>query len=279
MWNLMLTEWGKIAAKPRSYIGFIAISVIVGMIHLAMVLDGAGYISFITAPVQTTFMLEGNVLNGNLVCFIILQTLILQIPLLVALVTGDLVSGEAAMGTIRLILTRPVSRSRILFAKFAAGAFYVFLLLLLLGLLALGGGLLLFGPGDLIVLKSEELTILSGDDTMWRFMCALAVAFLSLLVVASLSLWLSCLAENSIGPIISTMAIIIFFTIIGTMDIPLFDLIKPFLFTTHMVIWRNLFDQPLDMEMIRHSLGVLVLHLMGFYGAAWWTFTRKDINS
>lgn len=279
MWNLILTEWSKIAAKPRSYIGFIAISVIVGMIHLAMVLDGVGYIGFITAPVQTTFMLEGNVLNGNLVCFIILQTLILQIPLLVALVTGDLVSGEAAMGTIRLILTRPVSRGRILFAKFAAGAFYVFLLLLLLGLLSLGGGLLLFGQGDLIVLKSEELTILSGDDTLWRFMGALAVAFLSLLVVAALSLWLSCMADNSIGPIITTMAVIIFFTIIGTMDIPLFDLIKPFLFTTHMVIWRNLFDQPLDLEMIRTSLAVLVLHLVGFYGAAWWTFTRKDINS
>lgn len=279
MWNLILTECGKIAAKPRSYIGFVAISVIVGMIHLAMVLDGAGYISFITAPVQTTFMLEGNVLNGNLVCFIILQTLILQIPLLVALVTGDLISGEAAMGTIRLILTRPVSRSKILFAKFSAGAFYVFLLLLLLGVLALGGGLLLFGSGDLIVLKSEELTILAGDDTLWRFMGALAVAFLSLLVVAALSLWLSCMADNSIGPIITTMAVIIFFTIIGTMDIPFFDLIKPFLFTTHMVIWRNLFDQPLDLEMIRNSLAVLVLHLIGFYGAAWWTFTRKDINS
>jgi ABC-2 type transport system permease protein len=279
MWNLIRTEWGKIAAKPRSYIGFIAISVIVGMIHLAMVLDGAGYISFITAPVQTTFMLEGNVLNGNLVCFIILQTLILQIPLLVSLVTGDLVSGEAAMGTIRLILTRPVSRSKILFAKFSAGAFYVFLLLLLLGVLALGGGLLLFGSGDLIVLKSEELTILAADDTLWRFMGALAVAFLSLLVVSALSLWLSCMADNSIGPIITTMAVIIFFTIIGTMDIPLFDLIKPFLFTTHMVIWRNLFDQPLDLDMIRNSLAVLVLHLVGFYGAAWWTFTRKDINS
>lgn len=269
----------KIISKPRSYIGLAAISVIVGLIHLAMYLDGEGYISFITAPAQTSFTLEGNILNGNLVCFIILQTLILQIPLLVALVTGDLVSGEAAMGTIRLILTRPMSRSAILFAKFSAGAFYVFLLLLFLGVIALGGGLFLFGQGDLIVLKSEELTILAADDTFWRFIAALGVAFLSLLVVAALSLWFSCLADNSIGPIITTMAVIILFTIIGTIDVPLFDRIKPFLFTTHMVIWRNMFDQPLDRGMIFNSISILGAHLVGFYAAAWWTFTRKDIKS
>ena len=33
-------------------------------------------------------------------------------------VTGDLVSGESAMGTIRLLLTKPVSRSTILFSKY-----------------------------------------------------------------------------------------------------------------------------------------------------------------
>ena len=279
MINYIKAEIIKIIAKPRSYIGLAAISVIVGMIHLAMYLDGVGYISFITAPAQTSFTLEGNILNGNLVCFIILQTLILQIPLLVALVTGDLVSGEAAMGTIRLILTRPVSRSQILFAKFAAGAFYVFILLLFLGVLALGGGLFLFGQGDLIVLKSEELTILAADDTLWRFIAALGVAFLSLLVVAALSLWFSCMADNSIGPIITTMAVIILFTIIGTIDVPLFDRIKPYLFTTHMVIWRNMFDQPLDKDLIIRSVTVLSAHLAVFYGAAWWSFTRKDINS
>ena len=279
MLNLISAECLKIIAKPRSYIGFAAITVIVGLIHLAMYLDGMNYISFITNPVQSTFVLEGNILNGNLVCFIILQTLIIQIPLLVALVTGDLISGEAAMGTARLILTRPVSRTALLLSTFAAGGLYVFFLLVWLGLLSLGLGLALFGPGDLIVLKSEELTILGSDDTLWRFMAALGIAFLSLLVVGALSLLLSCLSDNSIGPIITTMAVIILFTIIGTMDIPLFDLIKPYLFTTHMIIWRNMFDQPLPLDQIRESLLILTVHLFGFLGASWWVFTRKDITS
>jgi ABC-2 type transport system permease protein len=244
-----------------------------------MFLDGLNYISFITNPLQMAFSLEGNILNGNLVCFIILQTLIIQIPLLVALVTGDLISGEAAMGTIRLIATRPVSRTRLLMSKFLAGALYVMMLLLWLGVLSLGLGLLFFGHGDLIVLKSEELIIIQSDDTFWRFMSAFGVAFLSLLVVASFSLMLSCFAENSIGPIISTMAVIILFTIIGTMEIPFFDLIKPYLFTTHMVIWRNFFDNPLPVEQIRESLLILAAHVILFLSVSVYTFNKKDILS
>ena len=279
MGRILRVELLKIAAKPRSYIGFIAIAVIVSLIHLAMYMDGMNYISFITTPVQAAFSLNGKILNGNLVCFIILQTLIIQIPLLVALVTGDLISGEAAMGTIRLVATRPVSRTGLLMSKFVAGAAYVFVLLLWLGILALAVGLWLFGPGDLIVLKSEELTIIQGDDTLWRFFAALGIAFLSLMVVATFSMLLSCFAENSIGPIISTMAVIILFTIIGTMDIPLFDKIKPFLFTTHMVVWRNMFDQVLDTEQIVTSISILVLHIVLFLSVSWWIFRKKDILS
>jgi ABC-2 type transport system permease protein len=279
MFSLVLTECQKIAAKPRSYIGLIAISIIVGLIHLAMFLDGMNYISFVTGPIQTAFILEGNVLNGNLVCFIILQTLIIQIPLLVALVTGDLISGEAAMGTLRLLATKPISRMQIVLSKFMAGAVYTFILLFWLGIISLGLGLLFFGSGDLIVLKSEEMVVIPGDQTLWRFYCAFGIAFLSLLVVASFSMALSCFADNSIGPIISTMAVIILFTIIGTMEIPFFDLIKPYLFTTHMVIWRNFFDAPLPIEQIQNSVLVLVLHIVFFLCVSIIVFKKKDILS
>ncbi|MFN0187183.1 MAG: ABC transporter permease subunit [Bacteroidia bacterium] len=279
MWRNTQTELVKIFAKPRSYIGFVAIAIIVSLIHVAMYVDGLNYISFITGPLESAFNIEGKILNGNLVCFIILQTLIIQIPLLVALVTGDLISGEAAMGTIRLLMTRPLSRTSLLFSKFFAGAVYVFILLVWLGLVSLGIGLLIFGPGDLIVLKSETITIIPADDTLWRFFAGLGIAFISLLVVASFSLLLSCYSENSIGPIISTMAVIILFTIVGSMDIPLFEKIKPFLFTTHMVIWRNMFDQELDYPLIYNSIMMLFGHIILFLFIAWYSFRKKDILS
>ncbi len=279
MRKLIYYELLKIATKPRSYIGFAVITAIVLLLETAMYIDGQTYIEFITQSLEESFDIEGKFLNGNLMCFIILQTLIIQMPLLVALVTGDTISGEAAQGTLRLLLTKPYTRAQILWAKITAGSIYLLLLLIWLGILALGLGLLIFGKGDLVVLKTEQVIILRENDILWRFMLSFVIAFISLQVVASLSLLLSCFTDNSIGPIIISMAIIILFTIIGTLDIPLFDHIKFFLFTTHMIVWRNLFDNPLDLNLIFTSVGILIGHIFVFNALAFYYFKRKDIQS
>jgi ABC-2 type transport system permease protein len=270
-------ELVKIFSKPRSYIGFAAITVIVSLIQFAMYMDGMNYVSFITSSMQSSFSLEGNLMSGNMVAFIIIQTLIIQIPLLVALVTGDLVSGESATGTIRLLASKPVSRTSILLAKFAAGLIYTLLLLIWLGIISWALALFIFGPGDLMVVKSEELIILQNGDIAWRFLSAFGISFISLSVVATFSLCLSCFAENSIGPIISTMAVIILFTIIGTLEIPFFDAAKPYLFTTHMIVWRNSFDLPVSIHQITSSITVMLAHIALFLGIAIWRFNKKDI--
>jgi ABC-2 type transport system permease protein len=279
MFNLIGIELFKITTKPRSYLGFLAITLIILLIQFAFYMDGKQYLDFIFQSLQNSFQIEGNIMNGSLICFIILQMLIVQMPLLVALVTGDLVSGEAASGTIRMLLSKPYSRAQILWAKYIAGSIYTFALIAWLGLLALGLGLLIFGRGDLVVLKSDELVILRADDVLWRFIAAFFVAFLSLSVVSTFSLMLSCFTDNSITPIVASMSVIIIFTIIGTLDVPLFDMIKPMLFTTHMIIWRNLFDNPLPTDQIIKSLLVLVLHIVVFLSIAFRHFTRKDIQN
>ncbi|MBK9731046.1 MAG: ABC transporter permease subunit [Chitinophagaceae bacterium] len=279
MFNLVSIELYKISRKPRSFIGFAAIAVIALLIELALFLDGKAYVQFIIQQVEQSFQIEGNIINGNLVAYILLQTLIVQMPLLVALVGGDLLSGEAATGSIRLLAAKPVSRANIILSKFAAGSFYTMLLICWLGVLALGMGWLLFGRGDLIVVNSDHIAILQSSDTVWRFVAAFFIAFISLSVVTSLSLMLSCFSDNSIGPIMITMAIIILFTIIGTMEIPLFDLVRPFLFTTHMIVWRSMFEEPLPIQQLIISIGVMVLHIFLFLGIALSYFKKKDLLS
>lgn len=273
------TEFIKIAAKPRSYLGLAAITVLVGVILFAMKIDGLTYISFITAGLEESLLFEGDILNGNLMAFIILQMLIIHIPLLVALVTGDLISGEAAMGSLRMLATRPVTRTQILMGKFAAGALYTLLIVLWLGLMALGASNLLFGPGDLMVLNSDGLVVLQQEDVFWRYLSGFGVAYLALLTIATLSITLSCFSDNSIGPIVTTMALIILFTIIGTLDVPVFDVIRPYLFTTHMAAWRSFFEDPVPYGAILQSTIILLAHMGVFLAIALYHFNRKDILS
>jgi ABC-2 type transport system permease protein len=276
-WASLHNESIKILAKPRSYLGFLAITLLVGVILLALALDGQSYLDFVTGSLEQNLMIEGSMLNGHLVGFIVLQMLVVHLPLLVALVTGDLISGEAAMGTLRNLVTRPLPRKSMLLSKYGAAAVYTMVLLFWLGLMAVGVAQWIFGPGDLAVLSGEGLQILPSIEVMPRFLQAFALAFMALYTVACLSVTFSCLADNSIGPIVGTMALIMVFTLIGTLDVPLFDNIRPFLFTTHMAAWRSLFLDPIPWDDIWFSVGLLTLHCAVLMTFGLWYFDRKDI--
>lgn len=269
----------KIALKPRSYLGLAAITVLVGVILFALKSDGMSIISFVTSSFEQTLSFEGNVLNGNLVAFIILQMLIVQIPLLIALVTGDLISGEAAMGTIRMLLTQPISRTQLLLSKFIAGGIYTLIVIVWLGFMSVIMGKLLFGSGDLMVLNSDGLVILQEADVNWRYLGGFLVAFLALFTVSSLSICLSCFTDNSIGPIVTTMSIILLFTIIGTLDVHVFDSVRPFLLTTHMASWRSFFEDPLPIQDIKNSILILLIHNVLLISISMYVFNKKDITA
>lgn len=279
MWPILRIELFKIFSRPRTYISFVAITVIVALIQLALYVDGKNYIQFGMQSLTQGFDIEGNVLNGYLVCFIILQTLLIHVPLLIALVAGDAIAGEANMGTLRILLTRPVGRVELLLAKFAASLVYTLLLLVWMALLALFLSLFIFGKGDLMILKSEEVVVLAQNDVFWRYGLAFLFASLSMVMVAALAFLLSIFADNSIGPIITTMSIVILFTILTTLDIPFFQLLRPWLFTTHMLGWKAFFDDPIPWQAVSQSAAILLLHILFFAILGAWVFKRKDILS
>jgi ABC-2 type transport system permease protein len=249
------------------------------LIQLAFYADGQEYVDFMLQTLSTSFSVDGKILNGYLICFIVLQTLLIHIPLLIALVGADMIAGEANMGTLRLLASKPVSRTAIVVAKFIATAFYTLLLLIWMAILSLFLSIVVFGVSDLMIFKSEQIVILDQGDVMWRYYAAFGFAMIAMTTVAALSLLLSMFADNSIGPIISTMSIIILFTILTTMDLPLFNSLKPFLFTSHMLGWKGFFDDPVDYRNVLGSAIILIAHIIVFVTASVMIFRRKEILS
>jgi ABC-2 type transport system permease protein len=277
MWTLLQIELFKVFRRARTYISFAAIAAIVLLIQLAFYVDGESYIGFMLQSLKDTFSVEGNILNGYLICYIVLQTLLIHVPLLIALVAGDMIAGEANMGTLRLMVSKPISRTSLVITKFLASTCYTLMLLLWMAFLSLVVSVWLFGISDLIIFKSEMITILEKSDILWRYFAAFAFAAIAMTTVAALALLLSVFAENSIGPIITTMSFIIVFTILSTMDFPLFTALKPYLFTSHMLAWKGFFDDPVQYESILRSATILMLHIVAFVGAAVMVFNRKDV--
>ena len=277
--KLLRIELYKVFKRPRTYISFGIVAAISFIIQLAMLSGGKDFVSFGMQAVTEQFDVQGDIINGYFVTYIILQSLLVQIPLLVALVAGDMLAGEASMGTMRLVLTKPISRPKLIWIKFMASLVYTVMLIVWLAVVGLFVSLLIFGAGDMVNMKSDTFIILLKDDMVWRYMAAFVFASLAMTSIAALAMMLSAFADNSIGPIIATMGIVVVLTILTNLELPLFNAIKPYLFTTHMIGWKGFFDDPVPYAAIYKSAGVLVAYTLCFLGITIAYFNKKDITS
>jgi ABC-2 type transport system permease protein len=278
MIHLIQIEFQKLFRRGMTYIGFVAIMLIVLVIQTGMLVEGKKLLDFLIKSLSDVFLLNGNLINNYTVSYIVLNSLWIHIPILVAIVAGDMVSGEAGRGTFRLLLTRPVSRVKLLTAKYIAAQVYTAMLVLFLAFMSLVIGRLYFANGDLFVIL-DTINIFEQSDVLWRFLAAYGYGMISMWVVSGLAFLLSTQATNSLGPIVGSMSVLILFTIISNFSIGVFDVIKPFLFTTYLNGWQLFFADPVDWNQIYSAVSIMVLHISVFYVAALLIFTRKDIQS
>jgi len=293
MMSLLKIEIFKIFKRPRTYIAFSVIALIILLIQIALKFGGEEYVGLMLSGMGDSFekIPSEKILNGYFVCFVILNLLLIHVPILVALVSGDAIAGEANMGTLRLLASKPVSRIKLLIVKFTASVFYTLLLLIWVAILALLLSIILFGVNWLGVPRGLEFDVMESDDVLWRYAFAFCFAAIGLICVAALAFMLSVFSDNSVGPIVATVCVIIVFTILTQLQIPFYDeSIKPYLFTTHMLGWKGFFYvKGIDgvtqkgtienLSAILKSAAILIVYTFIFLGIAFWYFKRKDILS
>lgn len=297
MWKLLQIELFKISKRPRTYIAFIAVVALSSIFQIAFKVDGKSYLGFMLQDIPGQFDYEPDkMLNGYFMCYIILNTLLIQVPILIAFIAADAISGEANMGTLRLLITKPVSRTQLILVKFAASVVFTMLLLIWMAIVALFLSMLVFGVNDMAFARtkgdSSEILTIPQDDVLWRYAAAFGYATVALTVIASLSLLLSIFAENSIGPIITTVSIVIVCTVITNINVPIIEKnVKPWLFTSDLVGWKGFFyinvdedNVPIKGSMenwpaVRDSLFKLTGYIILLLSASVLAFRKKDILS
>jgi len=278
MRQLINIELYKIFTKPRTYIGFGAIFIIIVAIEIGIKIKGDEMFAMLIESLSDKFVFEGKLINMYGVAYIILNTLWIHVPILVALVTGDLLAGEANSGTYRILLTRPISRIKLIISKFIAGWVYTLMLIILMILLSTVVGWILFGPGDLLVMTTK-VSILSSDDVIWRFFSAYGYGLLCMTTVGAMSYLLSALSDNSIGPIIGTIAMIIGITVISTVGASLLKPVLPYFFTTYLTSWQKFFEPDFAIKMVSHDILIQFIYIFGFFFITLFYFRKKDILS
>jgi ABC-2 type transport system permease protein len=294
--TLLKIELFKISKRPRTYIAFGALAVLIFLIQLALKANGDEFVGLLLSAQEDTFEIpRKEMLNGYFVCFFVLNMLLIHIPLLVALIAGDQISGEAGMGTLRFMIGKPISRTQIILAKYCASVIYIVLMLFWMAILGLFLSNILFGTSDLFIGRQFDVIVLEESDIMWRYLLAFLFATLGLSVIAALAIMFSVFSDNSIGPIVTATTVVIVCTIIQQLTVPLFEnTITPWLFTTHMLGWKGFF-YPETYQMVGENSGAVIKgsieniraiykssailfgYILLFLGIAIWQFRKKDI--
>tara|TARA_Y100000031_G_C8190187_1_gene371011 strand:+ start:110 stop:949 length:840 start_codon:yes stop_codon:yes gene_type:complete len=276
--GLIHNELLVISGRWRSYIGFIGISILMPMILWGFSVGSEELHQDYARELGGTFMVVGTILNSFLATYIVMNFLWIHIPFLVTLAAGDSVAADGANGIFRITLTRPVSRLKILVSKLFASYIYTVALILFCAFWSLGVGSIVLGTGDLIVIDNGIL-ILDESQAWIRMAFAFFLAICVMCTVATLCFMLSAMVNNSVGPIIGTMFLVIIGYMIQGIPLDIFEKMKPYVFVTYFNVWWDAFKDPIPWGDIVKKLSILGAYSLVFFGMAAFVFQRKDIKT
>jgi ABC-2 type transport system permease protein len=193
-------------------------------------------------------------------------------------VGGDLVAKEVEDGTLRMILSRPISRFRLLFAKWVAGGIFSAALVLVLGGTALGFARMWFPwKGMFVFVPGTVFNVLSPQEGFRLYLCSHLFMTLNASVVLGIAFMFSCFNMKPAAATI--LALSLLFVNLVMEGIPFFEQYHEYLLTYHFRSWHNVYVQPLPWAQMGQSVCVLVaFNLTTFLiGAA--AFQARDIKS
>ncbi len=195
------------------------------------------------------------------------------LPLIVAVVSGDSIAGEAGLGTLRYVLTVPVSRGRLLTVKTLAIATFTAMTVLLVALVGLVTGATLFGLHSLVLLSGDTVGLGNG---LLRSLGIVAYVTIAMFALAAGGMFISTLTENSIAAMASTVSIAIFSTLLDA--VPQLSAIHPALLTDHWLGFGELLRSSISWSDLLRWTAIHVGYAVVFLSLAWSRITTKDIT-
>jgi ABC-2 type transport system permease protein len=200
-------------------------------------------------------------------------------PLYAALVGGDLLAKEAEDGTLRMILSRPISRFRLLFVKWLSGIIFSIVLVVILGAAAVGFARIWFPwTGMFVTLPGTGVfSLLSAGDGLRLYMASHLFLAINASAVTSLAFMFGCFNMKPAAATI--LALSFMFANLVLEAIPFFERFQEWLVVYHFRSWLLVYADPTPWARISGSLCILLAFSVTTFlvGAA--AFQARDIKS
>lgn len=267
--TLTVVRWElrKLVSQKRTYLG-LGIAVVIPLIFVVVEsLRGGGhhdgenpFARYLTQSGLATPVL------------ILIWTSPFFLPLIAALVAGDIVAAEDGNGTLKTILTRSVDRSQLIAAKALTALLYALLGVFVVAFVATAAGVASWGLHQVITFSG---TIVPAPKGLLLIAAAYGVYLVPLGAVVAIGVLLSTVTRNSAAAVVGTLAVTLVLAIVTL--IPGLEGVRPYLLTTQYEAWQGLLATPTDWHPILHSLWVCALYGLPCLIAAYLVFLRRDV--
>jgi ABC-2 type transport system permease protein len=213
--------------------------------------------------------------NGVFLAFLSLTIMLtLVLPLVVAVVSGESLAGEANIGTLRYLLAVPAGRARLLSVKYAAVVIFALVTCLLVAASALIVGVALFPVGPVTLLSGNTVPLADG---LLKLLFVVLYVAAAMAMLGAIGLAISSLTEHPIGAIASVLILAVASEVCD--NIPQFASIGPYLPTHWWLSFDSLLRTPIDTTELLHGLLSFGIYIVLFGSIAWARFTTADITS
>jgi ABC-2 type transport system permease protein len=213
--------------------------------------------------------------NGVFLAFIALSILLtLVLPLVMAVVSGDSLAGEAGTGTLRYLLTVPAGRTRLLAVKYTSVVIFGLAACLLVTAVSLLMGVILFPVGPVTLLSGTTVSL--GVGLLHLLYVTLYVAA-AMAALGAIGLCISSLTEHPIGAIAAILVLAVASEVAD--QVAQFAVIHPYLPTHFWLSFDSLLRSPIDTSSLLHGLLSFGVYIVIFGSLAWARFSSADVTS
>jgi ABC-2 type transport system permease protein len=213
--------------------------------------------------------------NGVFLSFISLTIMItLVLPLVVAVVSGDSIAGEAGHGTLRYLLTVPAGRGRLLSVKYATVVMFGLVACLVVSAVSLIVGVALFPVGPVTLLSGTTVSLADG---LLRLLLVTLYVAAGMAALGAIGLAISTLTEHAIGAIAAILVVAVASEVAD--NVPQFAAVHPYLPTHWFLSFDALLRSPIATGDLLHGLLSFAVYVVIFASIAWARFTTADVTS
>jgi ABC-2 type transport system permease protein len=213
--------------------------------------------------------------NGVFLTFIALSTLlILVLPVVVSVVAGDSIAGEAGYGTLRYLLAVPAGRTRLLAVKYGVIVTFGLCATFIVSAVALAAGTVLFPVGPVTLLSGTTVSLGTG---LLRLLFVTLYVAAAMAALGAIGLAISTLTEHAIGAIAAATILVVVSEVLD--NVPQLGVIHPYLLTHWWLAFDSLLRVPVDTSALLHGLLSFAAYALIFGSFAWARFTSSDVTS